>query len=554
MNKKININEKLREGVHYKFLVRGQNDKNKRVGKSNAITGSSYFAITIAPPGGLSDSEIQTLVAFTLNADWMMYYSIGIEIGRATTEYPNGTKHLHINVVTNIMYIAKDIKAFYYGLIDEKRLVSIPNFKKPDTGTIKNVSVKIESCGSNFLPWKTPLDQLSYPLKDAAIGKTRDSITLEDYNNRTTRWTNLFEDESNQTELNYLKLAQLCINFLEKQKNNPPYMIRSNNEIELAREFASENEFPWSKEDHVEIIAHMLMIKKGDKLFQLAPGYLKKFIQDDLNKKKAEENYEQMIVEAIQLNNSITQDKLDKARTKTSRRAANNKEIKSLTAANQELRTLNEQYEKEQEKMKKEIARIKEVTRGKCTDLRSLQNANKNMTEELWSNTKDLFYQIKDKLKDEPTKPAGLRKVYKDSLYSRDLLAHNRKLLKPVYDKGIAEWRAQGRKPYEPPPEAKVEQPTPTTMEAMTDAAQSVAAQPEETTTDVVQPTPAVRQQNRRVLHSCGKCDGCSDQTRAECALDNNLDPFVAAQEPRPKKRQKVYHESENDEDGDQGY
>ena len=161
------------------------------------------------------------------------------------------------------------------------------------------------------------------------------------------------------------------------------------------------------------------------------------------------------------------------------------------------------------------------------------------MTEELWSNTKDLFYQIKDKLKDEPMKPAGLRKVYKDSLYSRDLLAHNRKLLKPVYDKGIAEWRAQGRKPYEPPPEAKVEQPTPTTTE--------------ETTTDVVQPTPAVRQQNRRVFHSCGKCDGCSDQTRAECARDNNLDPFVAAPE-RPKKRQKVYHESENDEDGDQGY
>lgn len=261
-----------------------------------------------------------------------------------------------------------------------------------------------------------------------------------------------------------------------------------------------------------------------------------------------------MIVEAIQLNNSITQDKLDKARTKTSRRAANNKEISSLTAANQELRTLNEQYEKEQEKMKKEIARMKEVTRGVYSDLRSLQNANKNMTEELWSNTKDLFYLIMDKLKDKPTRPAGLKKVYKDSLYSRDLLAQNRKLLKPVYDKGIAEWRAQGRKPYEPPPaDAKVEQPTPTTMEAQVERP-TLPTTTEETTTDVVQPTPAVRQQNRRVFHSCGKCDGCSDQTRAECALDNNLDPFVAAQEPRPKKRQKVYHESENDEDGDQGY
>jgi hypothetical protein len=544
MNKKINLNEKLKEGIHYKFLARGHNDK--RVGKSNAITGSIYFAITINPMGGLSESEIQTLVAYALNADWIMYYSIGIEIGRPTTEYPNGTKHLHINVVTNSMYAVKHIKAFFYGLIDEKRLVSIPNFKKPDTGTIKNVSVKIESCGSNFLPWKTPLDQLSYPLKGAAIGKTRDNIKLEDYNNRTTRWTNLFEDESNQTELNYLKLAQLCIDFLEKQKHNPPYMIRSNNEIQLAREFASENKFQWSKENHVEIIARMLMIKDGDKLFQLAPGYLKKFIQDDLNKKKAEENYEQMIVEAISLNNSITQDKLDKARTKTNRRTANNKEIKSLTAANQELRTLNQQYEKEQEKMKNTIARMKEFTRDKCTEINKLKSANKNMTEELWSNTKDLFYLIMDKLKDKPTRPAGLKKVYKDSWNRLGLLAHNRKLLKPEYDKGIAEWRAQDRKPYEPPADAKVEQPTPTTTKSpTTDVAQSVAAQPEAVR------QPVVRQQNRKVLHSCGKCDGCSDQTRADCARDNNLDPFVVSQiADRPKKRQKVYHESGNEDDG----
>jgi len=542
MNKKININEKLREGVHYKFLVRGQNDKNKRVGKPNAITGSSYFAITISPPGGLSDSEIQTLVAYTLNADWMMYYSIGIEIGRSTTEYPNGTKHLHINVVTNIMYIVKDIKAFYYGLIDEKRLVSIPNFRKP-SGTIENISVKIDSCGSHFLPWKTPLDQLSYPLKDAAIGKTKDNIKLEDYNNRTTRWTNLFEDESNQTELNYLTLAQLCINFLNKQKHNPPYMIRSNNEIELAREFAGENEIEWSKEQHVEIIATMLMIKEGDKLFQLAPGYLQKFIQDDLNQKKAEDNYKQEIIEAILLNNRMTQHKLDKARTKTNRRTTNNKEIKLLTAANQELRTLNEQCEKEQEKMKNTIARMKEFTRDKCTEINKLKSANKNMTEELWSNTKDLFYLIMDKLKHKPTKPAGLKKVYKDSCYRLDLLAHNRKLYKPEYDKGIAEWRAQGRKPYEPPPEAEEQPATPTTTEAPTDVAQSVA-QPETVRQPVV-----VRQQKRKVLHSCGKCDGCDDYTRADCARDNNLDPFVVAPD-RPKKRQKVYHESGNEDDG----
>ena len=44
----------------------------------------------------------------------------------------------------------------------------------------------------------------------------------------------------------------------------------------------------------------------------------------------------------------------------------------------------------------------------------------------------------------------------------------------------------------------------------------------------------------RKVLHSCKSCDGCSDSIRAECATDNNLDPFVAQIAERPKKRQKT--------------
>jgi hypothetical protein len=45
----------------------------------------------------------------------------------------------------------------------------------------------------------------------------------------------------------------------------------------------------------------------------------------------------------------------------------------------------------------------------------------------------------------------------------------------------------------------------------------------------------------RKVLHSCESCDGCSESIRAECATDNNLDPFVVAQiAERPKKRQKT--------------
>jgi hypothetical protein len=379
---------------------------------------------------------------------------------------------------------------------------------------------------------------------------------LEDYNNRTTRWTNLFEDESNQTELNYLKLAQLCIDFENKQKHNPPYMIRSNNEIELAREFAGENEIEWSKEQHVEIIATMLMIKKGDKLFQLAPGYLQKFIQDDLNKKKAEDNYKQEIVEAISLNNSMTQHKLDKAKAKIGRRTTNNNEIKSLTAANQELLTLNEQLKKDQEKLKKKMKIMQQRRDTHDKYEHRMRVENKTLTEELYAHAEDLFNQIKGQLEEIPiqpdTDPSSWRVLRHKYL---SMYLHSRgngggdfqNCMKIMYDKGIAEWRAQGRKPYEPPPaDAKVEQPTPTTTEAMTDAATDWAAQPEAVRQPVVVRQP---EQNRKILHSCGKCDGCSDQTRADCARDNNLDPFVVAPD-RPKKRQKVYHESGNEDDG----
>ena len=58
-NNKLAIDEKLQEGVHFKFSIHGEDVKSHVPGSINAITGSSMFAITVRPIGGLLDLEIE---------------------------------------------------------------------------------------------------------------------------------------------------------------------------------------------------------------------------------------------------------------------------------------------------------------------------------------------------------------------------------------------------------------------------------------------------------------------------------------------------------------
>ena len=307
MNKKIKIHESMVEDIHYKILRHGQNVESHVPGSKKGIDGSSMFMATVHPIGGLDPIEINILIHFILSAEWIMYYGIGIEVIKRAdgTEW----KHMHISFVTNIVTNVKGIKAFFHGLIKENRMVSIPNRIK-DTGTVENISLKIDSCGSNFFDTKTPMAQCAYALKGAGVGKTRDEITEADFNNKITRWCNLFDDEKECTDeaeqqqwrLNRITFAHLLVDEIKKQKNNPPLLIHKKYHIEAAEKYAKDNDMEWTDniEDgtHVHVLATMVT-STGETRYELAPGFLNTAIQDNLNCQKKKEDYKTILEETL---------------------------------------------------------------------------------------------------------------------------------------------------------------------------------------------------------------------------------------------------------------
>jgi len=387
MNKKINIHETMKEDIHYKILRHSENVESHVPDSKKGIGGSSMFMVTVHPIGGLDEKEIDILIHFILNADWIMYYGIGIEVIKKAAEPPNDIwKHMHISFVTNMMTNVKGIKAFFHGLIKENRMVSIPNHTK-DTGTVENISLKIESCGSKFFDTKTPISQCAYALKGAAagVGKTRDEITEADYNNKTTRWTNLFDDEKECTDeveqqqwrINRIAFAHSLVKESKKQKNNAPLLIHKKYHIEAAQKYAKDNDMEWTDDiadgTHVHVLATMVTAT-GETRYELAPGFLNSAIQDDLNCKKKKENYKTILEETLVAHFKGVKAKAERAlakaaaggATKTTREQ--NKLIDALKLKNQAMvsgqEELNETIDGLKEEMKKQDATISKLQAG----------------------------------------------------------------------------------------------------------------------------------------------------------------------------------------------
>ena len=379
MNKKINIHETMKEDIHYKILRHSENVESHVPDSKKGIGGSSMFMVTVHPIGGLDEKEIDILIHFILNADWIMYYGIGIEVIKKAAEPPNDIwKHMHISFVTNMMTNVKGIKAFFHGLIKENRMVSIPNHTK-DTGTVENISLKIESCGSKFFDTKTPISQCAYALKGAAagVGKTRDEITEADYNNKTTRWTNLFDDEKECTDeveqqqwrINRIAFAHSLVKESKKQKNNAPLLIHKKYHIEAAQKYAKDNDMEWTDDiadgTHVHVLATMVTAT-GETRYELAPGFLNSAIQDDLNCKKKKENYKTILEETLVAHFKGVKAKAERALAKAAGGGAStttrekNKLINALKLQNQELvserQELKGTFGRLQEEMKTKIS------------------------------------------------------------------------------------------------------------------------------------------------------------------------------------------------------
>ena len=422
MNKKFKIHEAMKEHVHYKIKRHGPNSTIHVPGTKKGID-SSMFMVTVHPVGGLKDKEIDILIHFILNAVWIMYYGIGIEV----ITKADGTiwKHMHISFVTKMMTNVDGIKAFFHGLIDEKRMLSIPNRTK-DTGTVENISLKIESCGSNFFDTKTPMAQCAYAMKGAGIGKTRDEITEEDYNNKTTRWCNLFDDEAECTDeveqqqwrLNRITFAHELVEEIKKTKNNPPFLIHKKYHIEAAQKYAKENDMEWTDDiadgTHVHVLATMVTATAGDTRYELAPGFLNTAIQDDLNCKKKKEDYKTILEETLVAHFKGVKAKAARVLAKaaaggvTTSTRDKNKRIIALKLRNQELAT-------QQQELNKKILRLKEEMNSKeqrnVRTIVSLQNdcekekeKNRPLVSALAKSRKELSQAVMELMDEHPMK------------------------------------------------------------------------------------------------------------------------------------------------------
>ena len=456
MNKKIKIYETMKEDIHYHVLRHGINSQKHTPGSKKGIDGSSMFMATVHPIGGLDEKEIHILVHFILNADWIMYYGIGIEvIKKPHLEPPDDIwKHMHISFVTNIVTNVKGIKAFFHGLIDERRMLSIPNYKK-DTGTVENVSLKIDSCGSNFFDTKTPMAQCAYALKGAGVGKTRDEITEADYNNKTTRWCNLFDDEAECTDeveqqqwrLNRITFAHLLVDEIKKKKNNAPLLICKEYHIKAAEKYAKENDMEWTDDfedgTHANVLATMVT-STGETRYKLAPLFLNTAIQVYLNTKINKENYKTILEETL---------------------VAHFKGVK----------------------LKAERALAKAAAGGASTTTREktkLINALKLQNQELVSERQEL----NEKIHRLETRIINMDRCYND-LQAGNVKAHQ-------------------------------------TIENLRKRKAAPMASPV---------------QKHQKLHECGKCEGCGDTTRAECAEEQGLKVWAVA--APPAKRQKINYD-----------
>jgi len=301
----IKIHETMTEGVHYKFSTHGPDVVSHTPGSYKGIEGSSMFTMTIRPVGGLMEFEVDKITNFILNAPFILYYSMGLEVVGKTKE--RDSLHLTVHFVTRGMITGKvsavdGMKSIFVGLLDDARITSVKNKDGKLCGTIL-----IKSCSKNHMPTKTALTHCPYPLKDAVKGKRREDLTEADYNNGKTHWTNLFDgekkctdDEKEQWQMNRIAFHHLLVEEEKKKKHNAPFIIHPRTQNEQASKYAFDNGLDWAPESHAQILATMVVDKLGEKKFMLATtGFFPRSIHEALWEKSWQEDYKDVVEQTL---------------------------------------------------------------------------------------------------------------------------------------------------------------------------------------------------------------------------------------------------------------
>ena len=302
--KNLKIHETMTEGIHYKFSRHGPDVVSHTPGSYKGIEGSSMFVATFRPVGGLMEHESSKIVNFILNAPWIQYYGMGLELVNNERQSQHLTVHFTTtDMVTGKVSAVDGMKKRFFGLLEEQRIMSIQNKDGKLCGTIE-----IKSCSKNHMPTKTAMTHCVYPLKDAVKGKRREDLTETDYNNKVTHWTNLFdgekectdENDQNQWRMNRIAFHHLLVEEERKKKHRAPHLIHPRTHNEQAKAYAIGNGLPeWTPESHAHILATMVTDKLGEKNYILAPGFLKKSVQKALYDQNYLEDYKELVEQTL---------------------------------------------------------------------------------------------------------------------------------------------------------------------------------------------------------------------------------------------------------------
>jgi hypothetical protein len=302
--KNLKIHETMTEGIHYKFSRHGPDVVSHTPGSYKGIEGSSMFTATFRPVGGLMEHESSKIVNFILNAPWIRYYGMGLELVNNERQSQHLTVHFTTtDMVTGKVSAVDGMKKKFFGLLENQRIMSIQNKDGKLCGTIE-----IKSCSKNHMPTKTAMTHCVYPLKDAVKGKRREDLTEADYNNKVTHWTNLFdgerkctdENKKHQWRMNRIAFHHLLVEEERKKKHKAPHLIHPRTHNKQAQAYAIGNGLPeWTPESHAHILATMVTDKLGEKNYILAPGFLKKSVQKALYDQNYREDYKELVEQTL---------------------------------------------------------------------------------------------------------------------------------------------------------------------------------------------------------------------------------------------------------------
>lgn len=379
-NMSIPIDCKMKEDVHYTigYYVNPPEGSKHKPGDIRGILGCIMFSIDVRPLGGLTQEEVQKIKNFVISRDWIEYFSIGVE---GSTEL--GNLHMHVRIVLREMSNVAKMKKLFKPLLACDRHRSLYDKNGNET---KCISMPISACEVKDCSTKTTLMHCAYPLKMGAnIGKTRDEIKPDDYNNGIKNWTNIFDAEKDCTDAHRLtwwkevrfrfhhELHLQQIRQIEKYMK--PKHIVSGNGCKVSRDYADEHTIPWSKENYAEILATMITDQTGDVKYTIdfkTFGVTQKTIRY-LNTCKLDDDYstkvQKVLTEALAADAVGREVDAQRYRLKVD----NQREIKSLLKQNNDTKKKLEVVVRALHKCKRKRKYLEDVCKNAQTDIEQLK-------------------------------------------------------------------------------------------------------------------------------------------------------------------------------------